>query len=631
MRREKDLLVVTSELSQADLLSAHLDGALQHQAELLAQAQAQLVQGDAAAGEQRELRVRAEHEASELRMLLDAAAARQRSAQAEVERLSKAMAVQGEELRAVADKLHAHRDSESKAFATRRSIWERTVEEWLTSGFNKRIDPLVYNANKDVFARLQELLGEEQAQREAQSSYLAHASSAELETLRASLGSRIRELEAQNDELMRERFDFGEKLSQSLTAYLKDEIATRDAKIVRLESQLSKTHGTLKELRVAQDEGSRQLLANLQAALAPLSAQVGSLQENAAELHRSRQELAEDDPRSVIERQQRLVDEAQAQAKRDRLARDKLAAELDGERAEHAIARQQLEMGAKDMASRSMEFGEKEYYQVTVGHLQELQRAKDDEIAALNSEHSAKTRELDEERARLQSELDAMRNQRQTQSSALANYASQEAEWSSKVEGLSAQLAKLQKDNRALKKRASRLPGLEKQLAELEREDVARLKLTVQQLDSRLLTANEQLAQMSQGKQQLEVELEELRMEQEANVWMANEQFAEKEDVLRRQARRLKEGLAMRVLRQWLLRNIGRCFKAWSIYVVRKQIRREARTGAQGSFIRRQLRQQPDSSDDEQGPSRGPSRSQSTSVPPQQRIADAINGLANFF
>ena len=328
MRREKDLLVVTSELSQADLLSAHLDGALQHQAELLAQAQAQLVQGDAAAGEQRELRVRAEHEASELRMLLDAAAARQRSAQAEVERLSKAMAVQGEELRAVADKLHAHRDSESKAFATRRSIWERTVEEWLTSGFNKRIDPLVYNANKDVFARLQELLGEEQAQREAQSSYLAHASSAELETLRASLGSRIRELEAQNDELMRERFDFGEKLSQSLTAYLKDEIATRDAKIVRLESQLSKTHGTLKELRVAQDEGSRQLLANLQAALAPLSAQVGSLQENAAELHRSRQELAEDDPRSVIERQQRLVDEAQAQAKRDRLARDKLAAEL---------------------------------------------------------------------------------------------------------------------------------------------------------------------------------------------------------------------------------------------------------------------------------------------------------------
>ena len=260
MRREKDLLVVTSELSQADLLSAHLDGALQHQAELLAQAQAQLVQGDAAAGEQRELRVRAEHEASELRMLLDAAAARQRSAQAEVERLSKAMAVQGEELRAVADKLHAHRDSESKAFATRRSIWERTVEEWLTSGFNKRIDPLVYNANKDVFARLQELLGEEQAQREAQSSYLAHASSAELETLRASLGSRIRELEAQNDELMRERFDFGEKLSQSLTAYLKDEIATRDAKIVRLESQLSKTHGTLKELRVAQDEAAASCL-----------------------------------------------------------------------------------------------------------------------------------------------------------------------------------------------------------------------------------------------------------------------------------------------------------------------------------------------------------------------------------
>ena len=89
--------------------------------------------------------------------------------------------------------------------------------------------------------------------------------------------------------------------------------------------------------------------------------------------------------------------------------------------------------------------------------------------------------------------------------------------------------------------------------------------------------------------------------------------MADREDMNRRQQRKLKEGLAQRAVRQWLLRTVARCWKAWSIYVVRKNLRREFNM--------------PDSEDER--PGKEPARAQS--VAPQQRIADAINGIANFF
>jgi hypothetical protein len=89
--------------------------------------------------------------------------------------------------------------------------------------------------------------------------------------------------------------------------------------------------------------------------------------------------------------------------------------------------------------------------------------------------------------------------------------------------------------------------------------------------------------------------------------------MADREDVLNRQQRKVKEGLAQRVVRQWLLRTVARCWKAWTIYVVRKNLRREVNM--------------PDSEDE--SPAKDPVRAQS--MAPQQRIADAINGIANFF
>ena len=302
LRREKEFLALASELDLSDALCANLEAALRVQATDLAQTRAQLIEADAQNGELREVKLRVEQEAYELRMLLDAAAARQAASQAEVERLNKAMAMQGEELRNAAAKIHAHREAESKAFAERRKIWERTVEEWLSAGFNKRIDPLVYNVNKDVYSRLQELLLEEQSQREAQMSYLKHATTAELQTLRAGMGAQIASLEQQHEALMAERFDFGERLTASLTSYLKGELASKAARVETLERELGAAHTAVRELRATHERHRQQQLDQLGNVLAPLSAEMSTLQQNAAAMAAERAKLADDDPRRCAPR-----------------------------------------------------------------------------------------------------------------------------------------------------------------------------------------------------------------------------------------------------------------------------------------------------------------------------------------
>ena len=77
----------------------------------------------------------------------------------------------------------------------RRKVWERTVEEWLQQGYAKRIDPLLFNSNKDVYTRLQELLSQESIERNAQVHYLDQSTALEVQNVKADLARRIEELE----------------------------------------------------------------------------------------------------------------------------------------------------------------------------------------------------------------------------------------------------------------------------------------------------------------------------------------------------------------------------------------------------------------------------------------------------
>ena len=66
-----------------------------------------------------------------------------------------------------------------------------------------------------------------------------------------------------------------------------------------------------------------------------------------------------------------------------------------------------------------------------------------------------------------------------------------------------------------------------------------------------------------------------LKAEADAASWAASEEAKSREEELQANATRLKEGLAKRVLRQWLLQYVARCFKSWSGYVIRRHLQRE--------------------------------------------------------
>ena len=289
LRHQKELLSLTHEIAKADDLVAHCEDALRLQHELLSTTRVQLVEADAAASEMREAKLRSEHQTAELQMLLETQQALYARSQADVASLEARLAQQGAELRAASEKMNAHREAEAKAFGERRRIWERTVEEWLASGAHKRIDPIVYHAvtqrpphtrhapdtrpthahrtpatrppcaharhmpalrthltlrslsrsrpaqNKDVFTRVQELLAEEQAQREAQTALLKAASTAEAAHQRMRTTAHVEHLSAQIAELGEKRVAFEDALAAALTAYLKGELSAKAVRTLDLD------------------------------------------------------------------------------------------------------------------------------------------------------------------------------------------------------------------------------------------------------------------------------------------------------------------------------------------------------------------------------------------------------------
>ena len=296
---------------------------------------------------------------------------------------------------------------------------------------------------------------------------------------------------------MAARHDFGAKLEAALTAYLKGELEAREQRIGSLEHELRQSHQRLS--RSARRTTPRPPRGGAPRRRARAADAAGEHARGGVDEPRGGGSLPTA-IRASCSRSSSGASSTRTRRRRDRLARDKLAAELDGERAEHAIARQQLEMGAKDMASRSMEFGEKEYYQVTVGHLQELQRAKDDEMAEAAAAHASRLEASEERSANLASELDELRKQRQTMALSLAQYATLEAEWEKEREASGAASRKLAKENKALRKKASKVASLERAVAESSHEDLTRMRREAQHVEARLQLATEQLTSVTTGK-----------------------------------------------------------------------------------------------------------------------------------
>ena len=78
----------------------------------------------------------------------------------------------------------------------------------------------------------------------------------------------------------------------------------------------------------------------------------------------------------------------------------------------------------------------------------------------------------------------------------------------------------------------------------------------------------------------------------------------------------MKEGLAMRVLRQWMMRTATKCWKAWSTYVMKRKLRREL--GAPESGRGAELE-------------RPPPRVVGAAAEAQLKVAEAWSAVTNFF
>ena len=227
------------------------------------------------------------------------------------------------------------------------------------------------------------------------------------------------------------------------------------------------------------------------------------------------------------------------------------------------------------MATRSLEFGEREFFEVTKEQLVQAGKEREEEMAEALARYEAQREGARLTGTRYESEIAELKQQRMQMALSLAQYASLEAEWGGKDEEAAASVATLTAEYKGQRQMVGKLPALEEMIAQCSHEDVARLKYAHSHLTSRLEAAEGTLASLNEEREALRAEVNGLMAEDEASTWMAREEADAREQGLRAQAVRLKEGLAMRCFAQSLLRTAGRCFKAWTAFVVRHRLKRQ--------------------------------------------------------
>jgi len=575
VRHGADMLALRSEVARADALIVCCEDALLRQHDFLTATRAQLVEADHFIGELREEKLRAEQAGAELKLVLKQQLAKQDAIEAQLDRTLAQMGEQGELFRQSAATIAAHRDAEARAFGERRRIWEKTIDEWLRAGFSKRIDPLLMNTNLPVYTRLGELLVEEQAQREHQMEYLKISQVHEVETLRAHFKQRLAEADAQYAELRQQTHDFDEALGVALTNYLKGELAAKTSKVMALEREVRLLQSELRDTRERHDHREAERQRHMESALAPLLEDVRRLEHGVSTMADERKQLAGSDPRVLIDRKQKLLDEAQAEAAKERSERERVEALLRAERTAHSSAKAALEKMRLETAAKSMEFGEKEYYQVALSRLEEQQQVKEAEIKELVSMHSAKLAACEAEMAEARDELAELRRQRKMMALSLAEYATLEAQWVETKEAASIEMSRLRHESKALKHKAAKVPGLEAKLADSSYDEVVKLRTENSQLRARMTLLEKERDQSLAHVAKLQETIGELEQSKQAQIWLSSETQAAHLETLMKQVQRLKDGLGHRIVLQWARSTVFHCWKAWHLYVVRRQDRRQ--------------------------------------------------------
>ena len=444
------------------------------------------------------------------------------------------------------------------------------MEEWLAVGPTKRID--VSSLDADIFTKLRALLVREQSEREAQAAYLQRAVAAELESEAGRARARAGWLESQIAALQHEHAEFDGQLSNVLTRHLKIELEIGTAHVVALEREAGGVKSRLLRFDREHDAVNDRRLAALNALVSPLLQQAAALD---GELANRLGSLPADHPSCQLARQRNLQATANETARVAREEADQLAVSLRAEKAAHAVTSSQFDAQMGALKGAAAEFSLKEQFQLEMKQLQEGSERLEREHAEHVAVHEAALGQLEAANGDLLSELTDLRKQRQTMALSLAQYAALETEWGEKTLARSTMIARLEKANRKLRKHAKRAAALEEIVAESSHDDVVRLGDEIEHLRARVELAESSLAPAREARDEMEAQIEDMKNGNSVSQWMAAERYAEREAQLVAQSNKAKQVLGRRVVRQWMLRTVSRCVKAWTTFVMTRKLRRE--------------------------------------------------------
>ena len=586
LRASIDSLAQSTEIDLAESALAQCEAALAQAVEQAADERRRAAAMESEVRDLREAKLRAQKEVDEVRLLMKADLARQTQLQQALKEANGRCERQVAEFRKAAEATAAERSREVETRSERIRIWTDRVERFIEAGYEKRIDPVLFNANSEIYTGLVRLLNKEEALLFQQTKVLGEAFAASGTAEADELRGRLASAEAQRASLATRLKDFDVEMKEAFKGFFHDELASAQARVRRLDHAVA-------SLQQAGDDSKRQAAARhakrrdeVMREVALLRPALARLEEAVAGIVQNTRTLAEDDPRRALAEEQAVTKAVRAELAAAVAAKEEAVAAARAAEAKAAAAARAKAVVDEQLRARALEFGEKEMLQREIARAAERTAAAEVEREALLAEGDASRAQDAVTMAKKGGEIEALRAQAAGMAAALTKYATMEAAWVEEREEGARKLAKLKRERRELAKTAARVDDAEAKLAASShsalveaRKEVAAQRRRVDQLSGELEEARAETAALraraAEEAAGLRAEGSAAAAARHAADWVEREANEERAAVLVAQLGKLKEGLTRRVIVQWSMRGLLRCHKAWALYALQRRLRRQ--------------------------------------------------------
>lgn len=594
LRAESDLrsveaLAARREVQAADDLTACCEGVLKQQQVALLELQAQLATERQNHAEARERCVILERQCEESKMVMA-----HHEQEVQVVRDGADLAQQKYREQAAnwkrgADRIRDERADDAKGKVARLRVWETKIARWLDEGFHKKLDALVYAENKRLYDSLALMLRDEYTCLEASQRAWDDTVAAEKDKELTAAANELRETQSLLRDMKKHRTDLERETAKIIQGFYNAEMADMSTTLKSVSQQLANERGAAKEHWETYAEHAKRRRAEARKQNEAVVSRLQVIENEMKAVVLQREMLAHNDPRSLLQAERQKNDDLCTSLADARAERDTAKARMEAEVAKRMDVQQALQKRDDEIASRKLEFGEKEHLHQTL----QAERSK----ASIASKRLGETQgdfeaRLNEERAKMgQLEEDRLgiKDQAKQMAASLAHYAKLEAQWVEESDGMKAALAKVKSELGPLRRKAKRVDELEAVLTawdvEAQKENLKRLQQKVAQLEKELKIKErdyQRIVRAEADKQaQIQNAADEARSQQHAQHWAIQNEQEAREEVLLSQILKLKEGIAAKVLSQFASGAKMRTWKSWSTYVLKRKHARLANPEAE--------------------------------------------------